>query len=124
MVAKAQRGVCCLAGCEKKSECETGGGFLDAPPVLCEEHLADPTRTHLGEWCLLEAHHRFEQWSCCRQGYKLTICGKFRDAISPYAHTIPHTPEQEEKRNAVIAARQAEAEWWERQNAGNDSYDR
>lgn len=88
MVAKAQKGVCCLAGCAKKAEFESGGGFLDFPPVLCEEHLADPTPTHLGEWCLLEPRHRFEQWSCCQQGYKLTICSKYNiNHMTPYTNT-------------------------------------
>lgn len=128
MLTKAQLGMCCLLNCNEPSALGRSTPFSPNPPILCQKHLRSPEDTHTGKW-VPTANPYYENWTCCKQIYKLTVCTKLSDAFSPYASTIRATEEQIQRANQQQLEEQRIRDDWDRLiamgNAGHDeAYDR
>lgn len=123
LLEKVRSGRCCITGCEEPTVIIRYD--RSSKPFVCKTHNDNGELTHYGDW---RYENRAEQWSCCNNNWKLTVCRVLVDKLG-HCPDIPVSAEQlkefddEMKRRRIVAEEQ---ERYERMlNAGRDEcYDR
>jgi hypothetical protein len=118
LLDKVRSGRCCVKGCEEPTVIIRYD--RSSKPIVCKGHYDNGELTHYGEWR--------DQWSCCNNSWKRTVCRMLVDKLG-YCPDIPVSDEQlkefddEMERRRIVAEEQ---ERWERiLNAGREeAYDR
>jgi hypothetical protein len=122
VLAKVKAGKCCIDGCDNPAELIRWAA--SAPAILCDAHQDDGTATHSGEYVYKSAY--YNNWTCCFDIWKKSLCRHLRDKFEPLCGEIPITARQlarlaEKQEDARIAEEERlrqEAQY----AAGHDEY--